>query len=127
VADCFDAITAHRVYHKRPRSPFEGLQYLFGPARVAFDPAALWALARTVGLYPAGSVLLTESGYVVLALSPNPKDLRRPNCRVLVRPDGSLAPEEQPESWHPMPPHENVVRVLRPEEAPAGAGDLLAA
>jgi HD-GYP domain-containing protein (c-di-GMP phosphodiesterase class II) len=127
VADCFDAITAHRVYHKRPRSPFEGLQYMFGPARVNFDPAALWALAKTVGLYPAGSVLLTESGTVVLSLSPNPHDIRRPNCRVLVRPDGSLAPEDHPETWHPMPAHENVVRVLRPEEAPVVTGELLAA
>src|SRR5207247_9027372 len=50
VADCFDAMTAHRAYHKRPRSPFEGLQYMLGPARVQFDPAVLWALVRTVGL-----------------------------------------------------------------------------
>jgi len=127
VADCFDAITAHRVYHKRPRSPFEGLQYMFGPARVNFDPAALWALAKTVGLYPAGSVVLTESGTVALALSPNPQDIRRPNCRVLVRPDGSMPPEDQPETWHPMPAHENVVRVLRPEESPVTTGELLAA
>lgn len=127
VADCFDAITAHRAYDKRPRSPFEGLQYLFGPARVSFDPAALWALAKTVGLYPAGSVLLTGSGHVVLALSPNPNDLRRPHCRVLVRPDGALEPDEQAEQWYPMPPHEGVVRVLRPEESPVPTGELLAA
>jgi len=127
VADCFDAMTAHRVYHKRPRSPFEGLQYLFGPARVMFDPACLWALARTVGLYPAGSVLHTESGYVVLALSPNHQDLRRPNCRVLVRPDGSSPPEDQPEMWSPMPPTESVSRVLRPEEFNGNTGELLAA
>ena len=42
--DCFDAITAHRTYHTRPRSPFEALQYMLGPSRVSFDPAALWAM-----------------------------------------------------------------------------------
>ena len=127
VADCFDAITAHRAYHKRPRSAFEGLQYMLGPSRVSFDPAVLWALARTTGLYPAGSMLQTESGYVVLSMSPNPKDVRRPFCRVLVRPDGTLEPEEGAELWNPMPAAENVVRVLRPEEHVTDVGELLAA
>lgn len=127
VADCFDAITAHRAYHKRPRSPFEALQYMMGPSRISFDPAVLWALARAVGLYPAGSMLQTESGYVVLALSPNHSDPRRPFCRVLVRPDGTMEPEEGGETWNPMPESERIVRVLRPEEHMTDVGELLAA
>jgi hypothetical protein len=127
MADCFDAITAHRAYHKRPRSAFEGLQYLMGPVRVQFDPAVLWALVRTVGLYPAGSLLTTASGAVVLSVSPNPKDLRRPHCRVLVRADGTPVPDDQPETWDPMPDSESVIRVLKPEEYSANTADLLAA
>lgn len=127
VADCFDAMTAHRVYHKRPRSPFEGLQYLFGPARVMFDPAALWALARTVGLYPPGTVMQTSSGHVVLSISPNRADIRRPNCRVLVRPDGTLVPDETPLEWTPMASSEAVMRVLPPEEHSLNTSELLAA
>ena len=127
VADCFDAITAHRAYHKRPRSSFEALQYLMGPTRVQFDPAVLWALIRTVGLYPAGSVLQTASGAIVLSITPNPADLRRPVCRVLMRADGGAPPEESPELWEPMPATESVVRVIRPEERPVKTDDLLAA
>ncbi len=127
VADCFDAITAHRAYHRRPRTAFEALQYMLGPTRVQFDPAVLWALARTVGLYPAGSVMVTESGYVVLAISPNAKDLRRPHCRVLAHPDGSMVPDEAPEHWDPMPADQSVVRVLKPEEHAVRTGELLAA
>jgi HD-GYP domain-containing protein (c-di-GMP phosphodiesterase class II) len=127
VADCFDAITAHRAYHKRPRTAFEGLQYLLGPTRVQFDPAVLWALARTIGLYPAGSVLLTDSGHVVLSMSPNPADLRRPHCRVLVRPDGTMVGEADAEAWSPMPPERHVVRVLRPEEHAVNTAEYLAA
>ena len=127
VADCFDAMTAHRVYHKRPRTAFEGLQYLFGPSRVAFDPAVLWALARTTGLYPPGSVLTTEEGWMVLAISPNPNDLRRPHCRVLVRPDGTAPTEDAPEFWDPMPADQRVLRVLRPEEHSHNTSELLAA
>lgn len=127
VADCFDAMTAHRVYAKRARSPFEALQILLGPARVQFDPAALWSLVRTVGLYPAGSVLVTRSQHVVLAVSPNPDDLRRPVCRVLAHPDGTSPPEEPGEWWQPMPADEEVVRVLRPEETQVEPARHLAA
>ncbi len=127
VADCFDAMTAHRAYHKRPRTPFEALQYLLGPARVQFDPAVLWSLVRTVGLYPAGSMLLTRSNHVVLAVSPNPKDLRRPFCRLLVRPDGTPLPEDAEETWNPMPESESVLRVLQAEETTIDTQELLAA
>ncbi len=127
VADCFDAITAHRAYHRRPRTPFEALQYMLGPSRVTFDPAVLWSLVRTVGLYPAGSVVQTDSGHLVLALSPNPEDVRRPVCRVLVNPDGSAAPEEDAEQWNPMPPERYVVRVLKPEEHAFATSEYLAA
>ena len=127
MADCFDAITAHRAYHSRPRTAFEGLQILLGPNRVNFDPAVLWALVRSVGLYPAGTVLQTASRHVVLCVSPNPKDVTRPNCRVLVRPDGSVPAEDAPEPWDPMPATENALRVINPEEHKIATSDLLAA
>ncbi|MEO5989696.1 MAG: HD domain-containing phosphohydrolase [Candidatus Eisenbacteria bacterium] len=127
MADCFDAITAHRAYHKRPRTAFEGLQLLLGPNRVNFDPAVLWALVRTVGLYPAGSVLHTESGAVVMAMSPNPEDVTRPFCRVLVHADGSVPADGSAEHWDPMPMQERVFRVLLPEEYQAPTSELLAA
>jgi HD-GYP domain-containing protein (c-di-GMP phosphodiesterase class II) len=127
MADCFDAITAHRAYHSRPRTAFEGLQILLGPNRVNFDPAVLWALVRSVGLYPAGTVLQTATGHVVLCTSPNPKDVTRPHCRVLVRPDGSIPSEDEPETWDPMPEHDHALRVLLPEEHKIATTDLLAA
>jgi HD-GYP domain-containing protein (c-di-GMP phosphodiesterase class II) len=126
MADCFDAITAHRAYYKRPHTAFEGLQILLGPNRVNFDPAVLWALIKTVGLYPAGTVVQTSSGHVVLVASPNPADVTHPNCRVLVGPGGA-APEGDAETWDPMPAGESVVRVLRPEEHRADTEKLLAA
>lgn len=127
VGDCFDAITAHRSYHRRPRSAFEALQYLLGPTRVSFDPAVLWALVRTVGLYPAGSVLHTDTGHIVLALSPNPEDSRRPFCRILVEPDGNKPPPEREDAWSPMPEDVHVVRVLKPEEHDFPVAEALAA
>jgi hypothetical protein len=87
----------------------------------------LWALVKTVGLYPAGTLLQTDSGHVVLALSPNPKDVSRPVVRVLLHPDGSAAPTNPPEEWTPMPRAQSVKRVIQPEEVSVNTAEQLAA
>ncbi len=127
VADFFDAVTSHRAYRKRPLTTYEGLRLLTGPERHRFDAAAVWGLVRTVGAYPAGTVMLTGSGHVVLSLSPNPRDPGRPHCRVLRRPDGSSPLPDSPEIWDPMPEQERVLRVLGPDELGVDVGALLAA
>jgi HD-GYP domain-containing protein (c-di-GMP phosphodiesterase class II) len=127
VADFFDAVTAHRAYRARPMTPFEALQLVLRDERPKFDAAALWGLVQAVGCYPAGSVLSTTSGHIVLSISPTAKDLRRPHCRVLSFPDGTAPAEDAPVLWRPMPAHESVARVLSPEEYGLDDDLLLAA
>lgn len=127
VADCFDAMTAHRLYRQRPFTGYEALQQLLGHEREKFDPVALWALVRTIGLYPAGTIMLTPSGYMVLSMQPNPEDPSRPHCRILSRPDGSMPIESDAALWEPMPADESVARVVLPEEFDFEVDQLLAA
>jgi HD-GYP domain-containing protein (c-di-GMP phosphodiesterase class II) len=127
VADCYDAMTAHRAYRARPFTGYEALRTLLGQDRNCFDPAVLWALVQTVGLYPAGTLLQTESGHLVLSLNNDREDLRRPHCRVMAYPDGVHALEGPPEVWDPMPRHESVARVVPPEEFETEIDRLLAA
>ena len=127
VADCFDALTAHRAYRKRPFTGYEALRLLLGPDRGRYDPAALWALVNTVGLYPAGTLLTTNTGHLVVSLSPNPDDRRRPSCVVLARPDGTMPPDSAPETWNPMPDGVVVARVVDPDEFEGEVERLLAA
>jgi HD-GYP domain-containing protein (c-di-GMP phosphodiesterase class II) len=127
LADCYDAMTMHRSYRTRPFTGYEALHTLLGPDRRFYDPAVLWALVQTVGLYPAGTLLETASGHTVLSLNNNREDLRRPECRVLARPGGHLSLEAHPEVWAPMPRHESVARVLAPEEFEVEIDRLLAA
>lgn len=127
VADCFDAMTAHRAYRRRPFTGYEALQQLLGRERERFDAAALWALVRTIGLYPAGTLMLTPSGYMVLSTMPNPADPARPHCRVLSRPDGSMPMDSDAATWDPMPQDESVARVVLPEEFEFEVDRLLAA
>lgn len=127
VADVFDALTAHRAYRWRPFTGYEALQQLASPRRDRYDPAVLWALVRSVGLYPAGTLLQTVSGHLVLSLSPNPADACRPFCRILEEPDGTRLEDDPAVTWDPMPPHESVARVVAPEEWLGDASRLLAA
>jgi len=127
LADCFDAMTAHREYRSRPYTGYEALQIVLGSEHERFDPAVRWALMKSVGLYPAGSLLQTSSGYLVISLGINPDDLRRPHCRVLARRDGTIPPDSHPELWEPMPADENVVRVVPPDEFDGEVEQLLAA
>ena len=116
VADLFDAVTAHRSYRARPLTSFEALHLIVRSETHKFDPAPVWALVRTVGRYPAGTVMELESGAVVLALSPNHEQPSRPHCRVLVRADGSAPADDAPEHLDPLPESDRIVRVLAPEE-----------
>jgi HD-GYP domain-containing protein (c-di-GMP phosphodiesterase class II) len=127
VADCFDAMTSHRAYRKRPFTGYEALQILLGPERAKFDGAALWALLKSIGLYPAGSLLVTNTGHLVISLGGNTNDIRRPNCRVLGRPDGSMPSDVEPELWDPMPEGIRVERVVPPDEFDVEVDQLLAA
>jgi HD-GYP domain-containing protein (c-di-GMP phosphodiesterase class II) len=126
-ADCFDAMTAHREYRQRPFTGYQALQLMMSADRGRFDPAVLWALVKTVGLYPAGTLMRTADGFLVLSLHPNPKDSRRPVCRVLSRSDGTTPSETEPEIWDPMPSEFTVASVVSPDEFEGEVDQLLAA
>jgi len=127
VADVFDALTAHRAYRARPFTGYEALAIMLGPERHHSDPAALWAAVRSVGLYPAGTVMRTRSGHVAMSLSPNPADLRRPNCRLVAHPGETSLDPTLDARWEPMPESEEVAQVLTPEEHGLPIDELLAA
>jgi HD-GYP domain-containing protein (c-di-GMP phosphodiesterase class II) len=127
VADVFDALTAHRAYRKRPFSGYEALSQILNSTPGRYDPAVLWAFVRTVGLYPAGTIMETASGHAVISLSPNPNDVYRPYCRVLRTPDGFQVDGDAAPTWDPMPARETVLRVIPPGEWPEESDYLLAA
>jgi HD-GYP domain-containing protein (c-di-GMP phosphodiesterase class II) len=127
VADVFDAVTSHRAYRKRPMTAHEALRLLLGHEHPHFDRAVLWALAQTVGLYPAGTVMRTGTGRLLLSVQPNPEDPHRPVCReLLLGPDGVIVPAPTSDDA-PLGVDEHVTHVLSPEDIEADVETLLAA
>ena len=128
VADIFDAVTSHRAYRKRPMTSHEALRLLLGKEREHFDPAVLGALVHTVGLYPAGTVFLTDTGRIMLSVAPNSADPRHPVCRELAGDvQEELADEQIQAGDEPLPADEHVANVIPPEEFFVDVEGLLAA
>jgi HD-GYP domain-containing protein (c-di-GMP phosphodiesterase class II) len=85
IADCFDALSAKRVYRKRAQSHDETLAYLLSLAGTKFDSVLVRLFVNLVGVYPVGSVVRLRSGRVgVVVSSPQaPGQCRRPLVRLL--------------------------------------------
>jgi HD-GYP domain-containing protein (c-di-GMP phosphodiesterase class II) len=86
IVDAFDAMTTQRVYQKAMR-PDVVLKLMLEQSGKKYDPLLLKAFMMSVGLYPAGTLVLLNSGAtaVVIRPSPNPQMLERPLVRVVGR------------------------------------------
>jgi len=119
IADCFDAMTAHRSYRRTPFTPYEALHYMITENREKFDPVILRAFVHTVGMYPAGTVVLLDTNEIAVVTAHNPRDLFRPNVKIVAdrerNPvDGASLSlvEKNPEGGHAA----SIVSALDPEE-----------
>lgn len=97
MADCFDAMTASRIYMKRPFTPDAVVRYMIENSGRMFDPDLLRVFVGLVGLYPVGSMVRLESGELALVTEPpaGPAEVEQPRVRIL-EPDGErLVPGEE--------------------------------
>jgi len=83
IADCFDAMTAHRSYRKSPFTPYEALHQMITENKEKFDPLLLKAFINTVGMYPAGTVVLLDTNEIAVVTAHNPHDIFRPKVKVV--------------------------------------------
>ena len=65
IVDVYDAITAHRVYH-RGMEPAEALKKLIEWSDNHLDRTIVYQLIRCLGVYPAGSFVELTSGYIAM-------------------------------------------------------------
>lgn len=63
VVDVYDALTADRVYHKG-REPSEALKFLLKGAGAHFNPELVQKFIQSVGIYPAGSLVLLSNDHL---------------------------------------------------------------
>lgn len=131
IADCFDAMTAHRAYRRTPFTPYEALHQMIAENREKFDPLLLKAFINTVGMYPAGTVVLLDTNEIGVVVAHNAHDIFRPKVKVMADKERH-AIEEGPVVDLSVRDEETgayavgIVSALNPEEYDINIADALA-
>ena len=82
IVDVYDAITADRCYHKG-MSPTDALRKIFEWSKYHFDPTLVQAFMRCVGIYPAGTLVMLESGKLGVVIEQHETNLLTPKIKVM--------------------------------------------
>lgn len=87
LVDCFDAITIERPY-KKPMDSHAALQIISDSKGVDFQEALTRAFLRCMGVYPTGSIVELNNGFVVIVIEQNTENPQRPRV-MLLRTEGN--------------------------------------
>jgi HD-GYP domain-containing protein (c-di-GMP phosphodiesterase class II) len=93
IIDVYDAITTDRVY-KKAIPLHEGIRTIYQGIREDFNQVLVERFIQCVGIYPAGTLVLLDSGEIGIVSAVNQDKLLRPNV-LLIHRDGET-PYRQP-------------------------------
>jgi putative nucleotidyltransferase with HDIG domain len=79
VCDVYDAITSNRPY-KAGWDPARSIRHMAGSAG-HFDPTAIEAFVKAIGIYPTGSCVLMQSGKLAVVVDQRPGQLLTPRVK----------------------------------------------
>jgi hypothetical protein len=77
VVDCYDAMTASRVYSRVPLAPDKALRLMIAKAGIVYDPLLLKVFANCVGVYPVGTIVRFDTGELGVVVGSHPSPDRR--------------------------------------------------
>jgi HD-GYP domain-containing protein (c-di-GMP phosphodiesterase class II) len=129
IADCFDAMTAHRSYRKTPFTPYEALHHMLVANKEKFDPLLIKAFVNTVGMYPAGTVVLLDTNEIGIVVEHNSHDIFRPKVKIVADRDRQKVSGAVVDLSHREPGSDTyavgIVSALNPEEYGINVADAL--
>ncbi|TRW98093.1 HD-GYP domain-containing protein [Candidatus Methylobacter oryzae] len=82
IVDVYDALTSNRVYHNG-NEPTEVLKKMLEWSEHHFSPPLVHHFIRTIGIYPVGTLVRLESGYLAVVIEQHHDDLLRPKVRLI--------------------------------------------
>ncbi len=96
IVDCYDALTASRVYNRIPFAPDKALRFMLSRTGKSFDPILMKIFVNAIGVFPIGTLVLltTKEIGIVAASNPNPEKGDRPKIRVIIDSSGNEVDEK---------------------------------
>ncbi|QPK62807.1 HD-GYP domain-containing protein [Methylomonas sp. LL1] len=82
IVDVYDAMTSTRVYHTSAE-PTEVIKMLLESGGRQFNDKLVQYFIRTVGIYPIGSLVKLESGFLAVVIDQHHEDLLHPRVRII--------------------------------------------
>jgi len=94
VCDVYDAITSNRPY-KSGWEPAESIRKMAEWSKGHFDTTIFHAFVKSIGIYPIGSLVRLESGYLGVIIEQTEKSLLTPMLMVFfsIKSNGRITPE----------------------------------
>ncbi|MDP4029771.1 MAG: HD-GYP domain-containing protein [Gallionella sp.] len=94
VCDVYDAITSNRPY-KSGWEPAESIRKMAEWSKGHFDTTIFHAFVKSIGIYPIGSLVKLESGYLGVIIEQTEKSLLTPILMVFfsIKSNGRITPE----------------------------------
>ena len=87
VADCYDALSAKRVY-KDPMPPTKALSLMFEMRNGAWAPGLVEHFIKMIGIYPVGTPVALTQGFKGVIAKTNPAQPLHPVAAVVKTPSG---------------------------------------
>ncbi len=94
VADCYDALTTMRSYQKA-RLPAQSLEIMTKLAGKSLDPFVVTAFAKTMGVYPIGTMVRLNTMEIALVVGQGEHGEESPKVMVLLDGDGRPLPHPE--------------------------------
>ena len=82
IVDVYDELTAAKIHHKA-REPTEVLKKLLEWGDQYFDTNLVHNFIRTIGIYPVGTLVRLERGYLAIVVKQHPETLLQPKVRLI--------------------------------------------
>lgn len=92
LADVYDALITDRVY-RRALLPYEAMKIIIGSSGIDFEPNIVGAFARSMSIYPPGSLVRLNTGEIAMVIKVSKESIIRPTIRVILDPSGATCKE----------------------------------
>ncbi len=82
ILDVYDALTSWRVYHP-PLHPVQAIKEIYTHRSIYFDENLTEQFVKFLGIYPPGSLVKLESGFLAIVLEAGRQSILRPRVRLI--------------------------------------------